>query len=188
MYVVSLGLAAGRKICKKASGRGGGHSDRWDPLPQRRNSRCLLMEHGFSFISFRKRKKRKKKSHFLFYCIDHTNQIDRISSTWWCVDILMATNKRIRFFESFSTALPKFRKKKQHKTSRVPYGHVNASTSVSFVVVVIEWRLWFIRHMALRPYDNNNPSCCRQHTLDSEKTKFSFSQLYCFFITDSTIF
>ena len=47
----------------------------------------------------------------------------------------MATNKRIRFFESFSTALPKFRKKKQHKTSRVPYGHVNASTSVSLLVL-----------------------------------------------------
>jgi hypothetical protein len=173
MYVVSLGLAAGRKICKKTSGRGeGGIPTGERPPPSEKEFQVSVDGTGFFLFYFFSKKKRKKKA--ISYFIVLTTQIkltaspSSFSSMWCRVDILMATNKRIRFFESFSTALPKFRKKtkktKKNTRRQSPlWSCQRVHQRLSFVVVVvllyiiIEWRLWFIRHMALRPYDNNNP-------------------------------
>jgi hypothetical protein len=80
MYVVSLGLAAGRKICKKTSGRGeGGIPTGERPPPSEKEFQVSVDGTRFFSFLFLFEKEKKKKSHFLFYCIDHTNQIDRIS-------------------------------------------------------------------------------------------------------------
>jgi hypothetical protein len=79
MYVVSLGLAAGRKICKKTSGRGEGIPTGERPPPSEKEFQVSVDGTRFFSFLFLFEKEKKKKSHFLFYCIDHTNQIDRIS-------------------------------------------------------------------------------------------------------------